>query len=95
MLTTIKGIYDNGQIVLDEIPPTINKSKVVITFLEEIQPSPFEILPVSNNHIFSYQKVPSYEDQRDPFDRLLLATAFSEKYQLFQLTKNSHVIGLL
>ncbi len=55
----------------------------------------FEILPVSNNHIFSYQKVPSYEDQRDPFDRLLLATAFSEKYQLFQLTKNSHVIGLL
>ncbi len=40
MLTTIKGIYDNGQIVLDEIPPTINKSKIVVTFLEEIQPSP-------------------------------------------------------
>lgn len=40
MLTTIKGIYDNGQIVLDEIPPTKNKSKVVVTFLEEIQPSP-------------------------------------------------------
>lgn len=39
MLTTIKGIYDKGQIVLDEIPPTKNKSKVVVTFLEEIQPS--------------------------------------------------------
>lgn len=39
MLTTIKGIYDNGQIVLDEIPPTKNKSKVVVTFLEEIEPS--------------------------------------------------------
>lgn len=37
MLTTIKGIYDNGKILLDEMPPTKNKSKVVVTFLEEIQ----------------------------------------------------------
>jgi hypothetical protein len=42
MLTTIKGIYDNGQIVLDEAPPTKNKSKVVVTFLEEIESSPFK-----------------------------------------------------
>ncbi len=40
MLTTIKGIYDNGKIVLDEMPPTQNKSKVVVTFLEEIEPAP-------------------------------------------------------
>ncbi len=40
MLTAIKGIYDNGQIVLDEVPPTKTKSKVVVTCLEEIQPSP-------------------------------------------------------
>jgi len=39
MLTTIKGIYDNGQIVLDEMPPTKSKSKVVVTFLEEIESS--------------------------------------------------------
>ncbi len=39
MLTTIKGIYENGQIVLDEIPQAKNKSKVVVTFLEEIQPA--------------------------------------------------------
>ena len=37
MLTTIKGIYDNGQIVLDEMPPIKNKSKVVVTVLEEIE----------------------------------------------------------
>jgi hypothetical protein len=40
MLTTIKGIYTNGQIVLEETPPVKNKSKVVVTFLEEIQPAP-------------------------------------------------------
>lgn len=39
MLTTIKGIYVNGQIVLDEMPPTKNSSKVVVAFLEEIQPT--------------------------------------------------------
>lgn len=37
MLTIIKGTYDHGKIILDEIPPTKKKSKVVVTFLEEIQ----------------------------------------------------------
>lgn len=45
MLTTIKGIYDNGQIILDEIPPTKNKAKVVVTFLEEIPSSPVQKRP--------------------------------------------------
>lgn len=39
MLTTIKGTYENGRIVLDEIPPAKDKSKVVVTFLEEPQPA--------------------------------------------------------
>ena len=38
----------------------------------------FTILPVLNNHIFSYQSIPFFEDHRDPFDRFLLATALSE-----------------
>ncbi len=50
----------------------------------------FEILQVSNNHIFSYQQIPFYENHRDPFDRFLLATALSEQYLLFQLTKSFH-----
>ena len=45
MLTTIKGTYNNGQIVLDEIPPTKNKLKVVVTFLEEIESSTFQKRP--------------------------------------------------
>ncbi|HEY5390535.1 MAG TPA: hypothetical protein VIJ57_00370, partial [Hanamia sp.] len=45
MLTTIKGTYNNGQIVLDEIPPTKNKSKVVVTFLEEIESSTLQKRP--------------------------------------------------
>jgi hypothetical protein len=38
MLTTIKGIYDNGKITLTEEPPiTTTKAEVIITFLPEQQ----------------------------------------------------------
>jgi len=33
MLTTIKGYYDHGQIVLEEIPPVKTKTEVMVTFL--------------------------------------------------------------
>ncbi len=39
----------------------------------------FDFIPISNQHIETYSKVPFYENHRDPFDRLLLATALSEK----------------
>lgn len=39
MLMTIKGIYDKGQIVLEETPSIKDKSKVVVTFLDEIKPA--------------------------------------------------------
>jgi len=35
MLTTIKGYYDHGQIVLEETPPVKNKTEVMVTFLSE------------------------------------------------------------
>ena len=33
MLTTIKGYYDHGRIVLEEIPPVETKTEVMVTFL--------------------------------------------------------------
>ncbi len=38
----------------------------------------FTYLPIKNQHLFSYQKIPLLETHRDPFDRLLLATAYEE-----------------
>lgn len=38
----------------------------------------FTFLPIHNNHIYSYQKVPLYDQHRDPFDRLLIAIALEE-----------------
>jgi len=34
-MTTLRGIYENGQIRLLEQPPAFNTNKVLITFIEE------------------------------------------------------------
>jgi PIN domain nuclease of toxin-antitoxin system len=38
----------------------------------------FTFLPIQNQHIFNYDKIPLLKDHRDPFDRLLIATALHE-----------------
>jgi PIN domain nuclease of toxin-antitoxin system len=38
----------------------------------------FTFLEIKNQHIYNYNKVPLIEDHRDPFDRLLIATAMEE-----------------
>ncbi len=40
MLTTIEGIYENGQVIFNEIPPIQKKTKIFITFLGEIEKKP-------------------------------------------------------
>ena len=38
----------------------------------------FIFLAINNHHIYSYQRIPLLEEHRDPFDRLLIATAYEE-----------------
>jgi PIN domain nuclease of toxin-antitoxin system len=42
----------------------------------------FQILPIKNDHINAYHAIPLMDDHRDPFDRLLIATAFQEEIPL-------------
>ncbi len=39
----------------------------------------FVILPIALKHVVAYRQIPFHTDHRDPFDRLLLATALAEK----------------
>ncbi|GAB2553281.1 type II toxin-antitoxin system VapC family toxin [Spirosoma aerophilum] len=41
-----------------------------------------QLLPVLPRHLDAYQSIPLYEDHRDPFDRLLIATAFADNLTL-------------
>jgi len=40
----------------------------------------FEILPLSEKHIFSYQSIPLDPNHKDPFDRFLIAIAKEENF---------------
>jgi len=40
MLTSVKGFYENGKIVLDELPKTDEKMEVIVTFTKEIKEQP-------------------------------------------------------
>lgn len=66
MLTTIKGIYKNGRIVLDKIPRAKNNSKVVVTFLEDTQPQH----PVKRRLGSLKGRIGISEDFNDPLDDL-------------------------
>ncbi|RDB05008.1 type II toxin-antitoxin system VapC family toxin [Runella aurantiaca] len=46
--------------------------------IEIIQNDGFEILSLKNRHINLYHSVPLLETHKDPFDRLIIATAMAE-----------------
>ena len=50
----------------------------LLTYIEQVQRDGFMLLPIANRHITAYDQIPFFEDHRDPFDRLILATALHE-----------------
>jgi len=40
----------------------------------------YEILPLTDTHIFAYQLIPFFEEHRDPFDRFIIATTKEEGF---------------
>lgn len=47
----------------------------------------FFILPISEPHLTAYNEVPINDDHRDPFDRLLIATAIAESIPIVTADK--------
>ncbi len=46
--------------------------------IEQLAASRFSLLPITSAHIAAYERIPLLPQHRDPFDRLLLATALAE-----------------
>ena len=49
------------------------------TIVHQLVQDGFELLPLKTNHIAAYEQVPLLPNHRDPFDRLLIATALAEQ----------------
>lgn len=48
------------------------------TLLQQMSSDGFRLLPIKNEHVSAYDAISLFLEHRDPFDRLILATAFSE-----------------
>ena len=67
MLTTIKGYYDHGQIILDEMPPVNTKTEVMVTFLSDETKN---VKPVKRKLGGLEGKVTLPDDFNEPLDDL-------------------------
>jgi hypothetical protein len=67
MLTAIKGIYKNGQIILDEQPNLSKETQVVVTFLEQT-PTPKPKRSIQIGSMEGLFTVP--DDFNEPLDDL-------------------------
>ncbi len=64
---------------------TLNKIALSVDLAmlyEETSALNFEMLPLQNEHIIAYTQLPLLPDHRDPFDRLLIATASYENLEI-------------
>ncbi len=48
----------------------------------------FSFLPIDNSHINAYESVPLFNEHRDPFDRLIIATAINEDMVILSADSN-------
>nr|WP_310587062.1 PIN domain-containing protein [uncultured Arsenicibacter sp.] len=48
--------------------------------IEQTTKDDIHILPVKNAHLAAYDRIPLFDQHRDPFDRLILATALAENW---------------
>ena len=95
---TAKNIIQNQQYIkfvsmvsVWEVGIKISIGKLVFPentngFVNQIQKNGFDLLPINTNHIAAIEKLPLIH--RDPFDRLLAATAIMEQMGLVSCDAN-------
>lgn len=60
----------------------------IIELLQIIGNDNFIVLPLKNQHLISYNELPIFDEHKDPFDRLLLATSLSENIPIISADEN-------
>lgn len=83
-----------SQISLFEITikQSIGKLPLLKASIEEIYKQALEdnftFISLENQHLYKYKKVPFLENHRDPFDRMLIATAIHQNVVLISADKS-------
>lgn len=56
--------------------------------LSRVEQDGFNVLPLKISHIAAYDRLTLFQNHRDPFDRILLATALSESMPIISADEN-------
>lgn len=56
-------------------------------FAQKVKLEDTTMMPITERHIFQYNNVPLVETHKDPFDRLLIATAVAENLPIITIDK--------
>ena len=74
-------------------------NKSIHDIVKELDNQGIELLPISATHIENYQSVPLIADHRDPFDRILIATALHENLSIITIDEKfenyKHIINVI
>ncbi len=68
-------------------------NKDIESYIADCRNNSIHILPVSEGHLTRYTKLPLKENHRDPFDRLLIATAIVEDLTIATTDKKFELYG--
>jgi PIN domain nuclease of toxin-antitoxin system len=71
-LVSIAGLWEMS------IKVNIGKLRLPNDFFENLEPSGYEIIQLTREHLVAYRNLPVIPKHKDPFDRLLVAQAISE-----------------
>ena len=66
----------------------IGSKRPLDDIIAESLESGFKWLPLRRQHITAYQKIPLFEDHRDPFDRMILAIGLVEELTIVSSDHN-------
>jgi PIN domain nuclease of toxin-antitoxin system len=59
--------------------------KKIQDVVKELDNQGIKLLPLTSYHIDNYQSVPLFPEHRDPFDRILIATALQEELSIITI----------
>jgi PIN domain nuclease of toxin-antitoxin system len=79
-----------SSISLFEIAIKLKLGKLVLhkplsEIFQDIKSAEIKVINISDLHLLEYQSIPFYTEHRDPFDRLIIATAIVERADIISM----------
>jgi PIN domain nuclease of toxin-antitoxin system len=57
----------------------------IVTFAKEINNVGLILLPIEVEHLETYLSLPQFDNHKDPFDRLIIATSLAENFVIISI----------